>query len=143
MTKKHLFVFDFWFGELSRGERHELPIEGYNTDVHLDAIYDELNSRDLETTYGIHDWSTTGGRADGAIEDIGFTTYEVAPKEVGALLIIWQDILTNAGIKITGPWEITKYEGGMKEKIDTLTRGTSFRELGSLCWTAICLRFPD
>lgn len=110
MAEKHIFIFDFWFS--SRGEIHELPIEGYDEDIHLDAIYAELNSRDLESIYGIHDWSTTGGRDDGAIEDIGFTTYEVDPKEVTALLLIWVKILTNAGIKIVGSWNVTKYKEG-------------------------------
>ena len=108
MTEKHLFVFNFWLD--SYGEVHELPIEGFEEDTHFEAILEEVYNRDLESNYGIHDWLTVGGRSDGAIEDIGFTTNEVGPKEVGALLIIWQDILTNAGIKILGPWEITRYE---------------------------------
>jgi hypothetical protein len=107
MAEKHIFIFDFWFSE--QGERHELPIEGYDQDIHLDAIYHELNYRDLESRFGVHDWSTSE-QDDGTIEDIGFTTYEVDKKEVAELLEIWKEILTNVGIKIVGPWNITKYK---------------------------------
>ncbi len=109
MAEKHIFIFDFWFGEHNYGEIHELPIEGYDQDIHLDAIYNELNSRDLETVYGIHDWSTSE-RDDEVIEDIGFTTYEVDKEKVAKLLEIWKEILTNVGIKIVGPWNVTKYK---------------------------------
>ena len=101
---QHIFVFEFVFDD-DTIQRHELPIEGYTDDEYLDRLYEELNERNLEERYGVHDWSTTNSPDFDFVEDIGFTTYEVEKSKVSNLLKEWEEILIIVGIKI-GTWKV-------------------------------------
>ncbi len=66
------------------------------SEVIMDKIQYEIDYRELESKFGVHDWST------GSIgEYIGYTTYEVSTKKkFEKLIAIWVEILTGMGFQV-------------------------------------------
>lgn len=64
-----------------------------------DDLYDKIRGRDLETRYGVHDFSTHG-----KYELIGYTSYEIASDQYGDLMKEWTEILGELGFKV-GQWK--------------------------------------
>lgn len=58
-----------------------------------DKIQKEINSRNLETKYGVHDISFSSNTAL-----CGFTSYEITKWKT--LMKIWREILTSLGIEV-------------------------------------------
>lgn len=66
----------------------------------LDDYQDIIDSLNLESTYGIHDFD--GGGHESGWEDDGYTTYEVDQSKWLELVMIWHDELAKRGYTL-GP----------------------------------------
>ena len=110
MASKALFVFEFNFPD-DTSRRCELPIAWKmpEDEDFIERLYDEINIRQLETRFGIHDFSTNQTDDINVYEAIGYTSYEVEPAKVPALLKEWEQILKDLEIPILGPWNIINY----------------------------------
>lgn len=65
-----------------------------------DCLYDKIEGRELETRYGVHDFSTHG-----KYELIGYTSYEIPSDKYGDLMREWTEILEELGFKV-GQWKV-------------------------------------
>lgn len=61
----------------------------------IEKIYQELENRQLESKYGVHDYFTNGEQ-----ELIGFNTYEVEQAKIDELMKIWREILVKVGFTL-------------------------------------------
>jgi len=103
---KQVFVFEFCFDD--GVFRYVLPIEGFNTDDDeiFETIQNEIDNRELEEKFGVHDFSTAYNTK--YEEVVGYTTYEVPKVKIEDLLKEWYDILSNVLNLKVGNWE-TEY----------------------------------
>jgi hypothetical protein len=62
-------------------------------DIFWDKIREEIDMRDLETKYGVHDVSYRA-----STELLGFSSYEVTKWKT--LMKIWREILTSFGLEV-------------------------------------------
>ncbi len=78
----------------------------FQTGFYEDKIVPEIEKRELETTFGIHDFATQGDD-----ELFGFTTYEITEQEKwDELLNIWREILVFLGYQIRGTIQETEVD---------------------------------
>lgn len=56
-----------------------------------EVLYD-LATEELESEYGVHDWSS---RPTSEVDAIGYTTYEVGVDQVGPLMAAWRKWFSN------------------------------------------------
>lgn len=104
MTKLNAFVFYFAF------DNDEQPAATYGFIVPnaasvfekfyvadfeslVDQLYDTDQFDQLESAFGVHDWSTAPSPE---VDAIGFDTYEVAADQIATLMELWRDVFTTS-----------------------------------------------
>jgi len=63
----------------------------------LENIQNELDERNLESIFGVHD--VTGSEDDDGNPEWGYCTYEVEESKIQELLNIWKEIWNKFGVK--------------------------------------------
>lgn len=58
-----------------------------------DVLYEKV-TEDIESSYGVHDWST-GPSTD--VDAIGYASYEVEPRKELELMMLWRDRFISSG----------------------------------------------
>lgn len=79
---------------IKSGRNNNKKIMAYYEEKITENLYKEIEERDLEGKFGVHDYCTTNDENFSEIHLIGYTSYEIrGKKKWEKLMNIWKDIL--------------------------------------------------